>query len=189
MEVPFSGGGRVRLCHPHSHLLARSPFCGFSAWVDSPVVWALPASATESGFLLGANSALLPSAVTTWTNPVLINHLWGSYLSCNICIFHFSGCYCDPWTSHTALVPAIKHFPTQTPPHCANLGASLQLLPPLFLPLVPDSQACHLVAREDTLGRLCLLKSTPKIKMLKVLRKLTKSTWQVQASNKCLLKI
>lgn len=72
-EVPFLGGGRVRLCRPH-----RCPLTflwAFTAWVGSPVVWALPASATESGFLPGAESAPLFSALTTWTNPVIINHL------------------------------------------------------------------------------------------------------------------
>lgn len=93
------------------HLLACSPFCGFSAWVDSPVVWALPVSATESGFLLGAKPAPLFSALTTWTNPTLINHLCSSHLSCSICIFCFSGGYCDPWADRADPVLCCKASP------------------------------------------------------------------------------
>lgn len=70
-----SQGRQGQAAPPPPHLLACSPFCGFSAWLDSPVVWALPASATGSGFLLGTKSGPLFSALTTWTNPMLINHL------------------------------------------------------------------------------------------------------------------
>ena len=97
-----------------------SPFCRLSAWVDSPVVWALPASAPESGFLLGPESAPLFSALTTWTNPELINHLCCSHLSCSTGIFCFSGCYYDPGPNHASLVLCYKACPHSDPPTVPN---------------------------------------------------------------------
>lgn len=115
-----------------------SPFCRLSAWVDAPVVWALPASAPESGFLLGPESAPLFSALTTWTNPELINHLCWSHLSCSTDIFCFSGCYYDPGPYHAGLVLCYKACPHSDPPS-PQLGASLclnpQLLPSISSPL------------------------------------------------------
>lgn len=129
-----------------------SPFCRLSAWVDSPVVWALPASAPESGFLLGPESAPLFSALTTWTNPELINHLCCSHLSCSTGIFCFSGCYYDPGPNHASLVLCYKACPHSDPPTVPNWEPPCAWTPNSFVPSVLHSQLCHLVAREDILG-------------------------------------
>ena len=129
-----------------------SPFCRLSAWVDSPVVWALPASAPESGFLLGPESAPLFSALTTWTNPELINHLCCSHLSCSTGIFCFSGCYYDPVPNHAGLVLCYKACPHSDPPTVPNWEPPCAWTPNSFIPSVLHSQVCHLVAREDILG-------------------------------------
>lgn len=56
---------RVRPHHPPPTFSPTHLSVGFAAWVDSPVVWTLPACAAESGFLLEAKSASLFSALTT----------------------------------------------------------------------------------------------------------------------------
>lgn len=109
-----------------------------------------------------------------------------------ICIFHFSGYYCDPWVSHTGLVLCHKAFLHSDPSTLPNWELRCSWTLNTFLPLVPNSQACHLVAREDTLGvALPFEKHTQDQGDVKS----SKETYEkdlaakIQASNKCLLKI
>lgn len=118
-----------------------SPFCRLSAWVDSPVVWALPASAPESGFLLGPESAPLFSALTTWTNPELINHLCWSHLSCSAAIFCFSGCDYDPGPYHAGLV-WIKKIILLESSHCGQYEDTLPIDATCFIMFVVVDIVC-----------------------------------------------
>lgn len=124
----FQGAG----LYPPPPLHTGSPFCRLSAWVDSPVVWA--SSLPQFYISSWVRVSPLFSALTTWTNPELINCLCWSHLSCSAAIFCFSGCDYDPSHIMQALVLCYKACPHQI--HQVQLGASLLELPNSFLPSV-----------------------------------------------------
>lgn len=151
---PLGRQGQATSHHPHPTFSPTHLSVGFAAWVDSPVVWALPASATESGFLLGAESAPLFSALTTEPVRCVLGETQHCYVTCAadplLEYLHFLlfQLLLGPQAQARTARPLL-HFPTQIPQHWTTGSVTRVGTPDSILPLFPDSQGCPLVARED----------------------------------------
>lgn len=120
MGCPSRGGPGSGLRHSHPTFSPAHLSVGFQlGWIH---LWFGP----FLPLLLRAVSSWGPSqpplfsALTTWTNARLINHLCGAHLSCGLCCF--SGGYCDPWKTMQTSDSAPKHFPHSDPSTLPHWG-------------------------------------------------------------------
>ena len=106
------------------------------------------------------------SVLTTWTNPVLINHLYDHTFPVAFAFSAFLTVIGIPGQITRASFSAAKHFPTQTPQRCPS-GSFPVLEPsaPSFHQLSIHKYAIWWQGKTPS-GCFCWLKSTAKIKVM-----------------------